>query len=63
MVMSCKERFGPVPAFVDILHHGPGNGNTVIGACSPPYLIKQHEASVRQIIEDAGSLIHLNHKG
>src|SRR5690606_25279497 len=63
MVMSGKERHVAVPAFVDIFHHGPGNGDAVIGARSPPYLIKQHETTILQIIKDAGSFIHLNHRG
>ncbi|MPN59590.1 hypothetical protein SDC9_207311 [bioreactor metagenome] len=61
--MGCKECFCPrLRVLVYIFHDGPGNGYTVVGTCTSPQFIKEYQATVRQVVQDIGSLVHLYHK-
>ena len=63
MIMSGKQCFGFHPVFMEVFHHGPCYGNSVIGTGPPADLIEQNKAAVREVIQDTCSFVHLNHEG
>src|SRR5690554_4900058 len=63
MIMCSKKSLSPCfRILVNILHNSPCNTNTVVSTCPPAKLINKNKTSVRQVIHNIGSLIHLNHK-
>ncbi|MPM77963.1 hypothetical protein SDC9_124973 [bioreactor metagenome] len=46
-----------------VFQHGPGDAHAVVGGGSPPYFVQDHQAPVRDVVEDVGRLHHLNHEG
>ena len=47
---------------VDVLYDGPCNGDAVIRGSAAPQLIKQHQASGREVVQDISGFIHLDHE-
>ena len=64
MIMSGKQRtcLG-FRMLVNMLHNSPSNGNTIISGGSPSQLIKQHQTTAREVVQNICRLIHFNHKG
>src|SRR5699024_5309003 len=64
MIMSRKERLCPQQSGIaDMLHHRPGNRETVKGTRSPSDLVKNQKTFARGITKNIRNLSHLRHKG
>ena len=48
---------------VDVLDHGPGQGQAVVGRRAAADLVEDDEAARRGGVEDHGGLGHLHHEG
>ena len=48
---------------MDIFDDGPGDGDAIVGAGAASQFIKEDEASLGEVVEDAGRLVHLHHEG
>ena len=64
MVVRRKERLGTGRrVVVQVLDHCPGNRDAVVGARSASDLVQQHDAAVRNVVENARRFQHLDHEG
>jgi len=64
VVVRGKERLGTsLCRAVQVLDDSPRYGDPVEGTGATPQLVKEDQAARGQVVEDAGSLLHLNHKG
>ena len=63
VVMRGKECLGPGTVLVDVLHDGPSDGDTVVGARAAPQLVEEHEAALTQVVQNRSCLGHLDHEG
>ena len=54
---------GSPEALGQILGHGPGQGETVVGARSPADLVEDNQAAAARLAQDARGFHHLHHKG
>ena len=52
-------RFG---MFMQILHNGPGNTDTIVSGSTSSQLVKEHQRLRRNVVQDVRSLGHLYHK-
>ena len=48
--------------FMQVLHNAPGYTDTIVSAGATAYFVQQYQASLRNIIDDAGRFVHLHHK-
>ena len=48
---------------VEVLDHGPGDGEAVVGAGAAADLVEDDEAAGGGVVEDVGGLVHLDHEG
>ena len=48
---------------VQVFDDRPGDGDAVIGAGATPQLVEEDERTRCEGVEDAGSFLHLDHKG
>ena len=56
-----RARFG-ARMFVDILHNGPRNGNTVVSRSTAPQFVEEHQTAGRKVVQYVRRLVHLHHK-
>ena len=62
MIVSSKEGLG-LHCIAEILHHGPGDGQTVKGTGATADLIQDQQRPGGGIPENVGHLVHFHHKG
>ena len=48
--------------FMQILHDGPGNTDTIVSGSTSSQLIEEHQRLRRNVVQDVRSLGHLHHK-
>ena len=48
--------------FMQILHNGPGNTDTIVSRSTASQLVKEHQRLRRNVVQDVRSLGHLHHK-
>ena len=64
VVVRGEERLGMGRGVVvQVFDHGPGDRDAVVGRRAAPDLVEQHDAAVRDVVQDAGRLEHLDHEG
>ena len=63
MIVCGKQCAGMCTAvLMQVFHYCPRDGNPVVGGRSPAQFVKEHQTPLRDIIEDIGRFIHLNHE-
>ena len=63
VIVRGKKRTGmSLLVLVDMLHDSPCNGDAVIRGSAAPQLIEEHQASGREVVQDIGGFIHLDHE-
>ena len=64
VVMGGKKGLGPEGAAVmEVLGHGPGNGEAVKSARPSPDLVEKDQAPRGEVLQDMSDLLHLLHEG
>ena len=64
MVVRGEERLGTsLRRAVQVLDDSPRYGDPIESTGTTPQLVKEDQAARGQVVEDAGSFLHLNHKG
>ena len=63
VVMGGEKRLGPLARLMQVLGNGPRDGNAVVGTRAAAYLVQNDQAALRDIVQDVGRLIHLDHEG
>ena len=63
VIVGGEESLGSIAPFVDIFDNRTCYGHTVIGRCSSSDLVKEHQRTRGQIMQNHRSLQHLDHKG
>ena len=61
VIVGGEERLGP-SVRLQVLDHGPGDGQAVEGGRAASHLVQQHQAARRGGVEDGGRLRHLHHE-
>ncbi len=60
--MRC-EKGATAYVIMDVLHDGPGQGYTIVGARSSADFIENDQAAIRGRVQDASRFSHLDHEG
>src|SRR5207247_2742738 len=48
---------------MQVFYNGASNGEAIIGAGAPSYLVEDYQAARCSVVQDIGCLDHLNHEG
>src|SRR5262244_4332266 len=63
VVVGGEEHLGAAASLVELLRHGPRDGEPIEGGGAAPDLVEEDQAALRGVVEDARRLYHLHEEG